>query len=111
MFSTVNEDEWQRRATAAAIAAARKIVLGDLAAINKNTPVGRLNDVAWGRIVSAVLFAWISSRAEQATTEGLDVEQTIKLTGLDPNPWDAGAIAAILPELADCGHRLVQVAQ
>ena len=24
------------------------------------------------------------------------------VTGLDPDPWDAGAIAAILPELADC---------
>ena len=101
MFSTVNEDEWQRRATAAAIAAARKIVLGGQAAINMNTPVGRLKDIEWGWIVSAVLFAWISSRAEQAMTEGRDVEQTIRLTALDPNPWDAGVIAAILPELAD----------
>ncbi len=23
------------------------------------------------------------------------------MTGLDPDPWDAGAVAAILPELAD----------
>jgi hypothetical protein len=37
------EDEWLRRATAAAIAAARKIANGD--AVNKNTPVSRLSDL------------------------------------------------------------------
>ena len=95
------EDRWQQRAMAAAIAAARKVVCGDVAAINKNAPVGRLNDIEWGWIVSAILFAWITARAEQATTEELDTEQTIRMTGLDRNPWDAGAIAAILPELAD----------
>jgi hypothetical protein len=47
-----------------------------------------------------MLFAWISKRAQQAACEQLDTEQTLRLTGLDPEPWDAGAIAAILPELA-----------
>ena len=95
------EDQWQERATAAAIAAARNIVLGDNAAVNKNTPVGRLSETEWGWIVAAILFAWISTRAEQATVEEIDSEQAIRLTGLDRNPWDAGAIAAILPSLAD----------
>ena len=40
---TEREDEWGRRATAAAIAAARRIVLGDQAVVNMNSPVGRLN--------------------------------------------------------------------
>jgi hypothetical protein len=96
------EDDWQEKATAAAVAAARNIVLGDDAAVNKNAPVGRLSDTEWGWIVAAILFAWISARAEQAATEELNTEQAIRLTGLDPNPWDAGAIAAILPELAQC---------
>jgi|SRR5215831_2519281 len=48
-----------------------------------------------------MLFAWIGKRAEQAAAEQLDVEQTIRLVALDPQPWDAGAVAAILPELAD----------
>ena len=96
------DDEWQRRATDAAIAAARNVVLGDDAAVNKNAPVGRLSVVEWGWIVSAVIFAWIRTRAEQAAAEELNVEQTIRLTGLDKNPWDAGAIAAVLPELAQC---------
>jgi hypothetical protein len=97
----LTEDEWQTRATAAAIAAARNVVLSD-GAINKSAPVGRLSDTEWGWIVAAVLFAWISTRAEQAAAEELDTEQAIRMTSLDRNPWDAGAIAAILPELACC---------
>jgi hypothetical protein len=97
---TQREDEWGRRATAAAIAAARKIVLGEAAAL-KNAPMGRLSDIEWGWIVTSIIFAWIATRAEQATTEGLDAEQTIRMSMLDPNPWDAGMIAAVLPKLAD----------
>jgi hypothetical protein len=48
-----------------------------------------------------MLFAWIGKRAEQAAAEQLDTEQLIRLTALDPEPWDAGAVAAILPDLVD----------
>jgi hypothetical protein len=95
------DDDWQRRATAAAIAAARRIALGDRAVIPMNTPIGKLNDTEWGWIVTAAIFAWISTRAEQATVEGFDIEETVRLSGLGPDPWDAGAVAAILPRLAD----------
>src|SRR5262249_31996749 len=30
----------------------------------------------------------------------LDTERTIRMIALDPQPWDAGAVAAILPDLA-----------
>ena len=41
-------------------------------------------------------------RAEQASVEGLDVEQAVRRRGgFDPDPWDAGAVAAMLPRLAD----------
>jgi hypothetical protein len=94
------EDEWQRQATAAAIAAARGVIqMGG--PIPPGTPVGRLNDTEWGWIVCAVLFGWIETRAKQATGEGLDTERTIRMTGLDPDPWDAGAVASILPELGN----------
>jgi hypothetical protein len=94
------EDQWQRDATAAMIAGARGVIrLGG--PIPPGTPVGRLSDIEWGWITAAVLFGWISKRAEQATSEQLDSEQTIRLTALEPQPWDAGAVAAILPELAD----------
>jgi len=94
------EDQWQRDATAAAIAAARGVVQMD-GPIPPGTPVGRLSDTEWGWCLTAILFAWIGKRAEQATVEQLDTEQTIRMTTLDPQPWDAGAVAAILPELAD----------
>jgi hypothetical protein len=94
------EDEWQRRATAAAIEAARGVVKLD-GPIPPLTPIGRLSDIEWGWVLAAMLFAWISKRAEQAAAEQLDTEQTIRLTGMDPEAWHAGAVVAILPELAD----------
>jgi hypothetical protein len=95
---TARENEWQRRATAAAIAASRRLIASEVA-IPANTPISRLSDVEWGWIVAAVIFAWIGVRAEQATAEGLEVESAIR-EGAD-GAWDAGAIAAILPQLAD----------
>jgi hypothetical protein len=94
------EHAWQRRATAAAIEAARQVVQID-GPIPPGTPIGRLGEIEWGWITAAILFGWISTRAQQAASEQLDTEQTIRLTGLNPDPWDAGAVVAILPELAD----------
>ena len=94
------EDHWQRRATTAAIAAARKIAHAD-GVIPTGTPIGRLGDVEWGWLVAAILFGWISTRAEQATAEEVDTERVVRMTGLEPEPWDAGAVAVILPELAE----------
>ena len=93
------DDVWQRRATAAAIAAVRQVIDGD--AIPKATPIGRLTNIELSWLIAASLFAWIRTRAEQATAEGWDTEQTLRTTALSPQPWDAGAVAAILPELAD----------
>ena len=100
------EDQWQRDATAAAIEAARGVVKLD-GPIPPGTPIGRLSDTEWGWILAAVLFAWISKRAQQATAEQLDTEQLIRLIALDPQPWDAGAVEAILPELADACAEVV----
>ena len=94
------EDQWQRDATAGAIEAARGVVQMD-GPIPPGTPIGRLSDTEWSWDLAAMLFAWIGKRAEQAASEQLDAERTIRMVGLDPQPWDAGAVAAILPELAD----------
>jgi hypothetical protein len=94
------EDVWQRRATAAAIEAARQLIQID-GPIPPGTSIGRLGEIEWGWITAAILFGWISTRAHQAASEQLDTEQTIRLTGLDPDPWDAGAVVATLPWLAD----------
>ena len=79
------EDLWQRRATAAAIEAARTIVFGG--DFPPGTPVGQLSDVQWGWLVAAILFGWISAKAEQATAEQLDTERVVRMTGLDPIRW------------------------
>jgi hypothetical protein len=94
------EDAWQRQATSAAIEAARAVVQID-GPIPPGTAFGRLRDCEWGWIVAAILFAWIRTRAEQAVSENLDTERTITRVAIDPQPWDAGAVAAILPDLAD----------
>ena len=68
-------------------------------AIPPAAPVSRLTDVELGWLFAAALFGWIKTRAEQATAEGWDVEETLRRTSLNPQPWDAGAIEQILPEL------------
>jgi hypothetical protein len=93
------EDQWQRDATASAVAAMRGVVQMS-GPIPLGTPVGRLSDTELGWMFSAGLFAWICKRAEQAAAEQLDTEQCIRLIALDPQPWDAGAVMVILPELA-----------
>jgi hypothetical protein len=98
---TEKEDEWQRRATDAAIAGARRIVTLNGASIPMMTPVGRLNDSQWGWIITAAIFGWIQTRCAQAISEGLDQEQAVRLTGLSPSPCDVAAITSILPMLAD----------
>jgi hypothetical protein len=97
---SVLEDQGQRAATAAAIAGARGVVQTD-GPISPGTPIGRLSDTEWGWIIAAVLFAWIGKRAEQAAAENLDSERTIRMTALDPQPWDAGSVMAILSDLAN----------
>jgi len=93
------EDAWQRQAMRTAIEKARAVISGG--AVSPMAPVGRLSDVEWGWIVASVLFGWISERATQAAANGLEAEEMIRNTGIDPSPWGAGAIAAALPELAD----------
>jgi hypothetical protein len=90
------DDVWQRRATAAAILAMRSLIDGGTI---PPTAMSRLSDIELGWLFASSLFAWIKTRAEQATAEGWDTETALWLTGLDPEPWDAGAVAHILPEL------------
>jgi len=92
------EDEWQRRATAVAIERARAVVSGGV--VPPMTPVGRLSDIEWGWIICAALFGWIATRAEQATSNGAGSNKYIRDVELEPDPWLAGAVSALLPELA-----------
>jgi hypothetical protein len=89
---------WLRQATAAAINEARAVVSAGV--VPPMTPIGRLSDIEWGWLVAGILFGWIRTRAEQATNTGVGIENLIRSTCISPDPWDLGAISAILPELA-----------
>jgi hypothetical protein len=93
------EDEWQRKATSAAIAEARKIVLGNGRLMN--TPVGRLSDVHWGWIIAGALFGWITTRCQQAIIEGLDQEEAVRSLEGAASSSEVAAVRAILPALAE----------
>ena len=93
------KDAWQREATRVAIAKARAVVSGG--AVPPITPIGRLSDIEWGWIVASILFGWIDTRARQATSNGAGPDKNIRDTGINPDPWDTGAIDSILPELAN----------
>jgi hypothetical protein len=93
------EDDWQAKATATAVAAARKIA-NNCAGLPAMTPVGRLSDVQWSWIITAAIFGWIQTRVEQAIAEGLGQEQTVRDGGFSPSPADVAVVRSILPELA-----------
>jgi hypothetical protein len=95
-----SDDLGTRRGIAAAIAEARKAI-GNGKPIAPTTRIGDLGDTQWGWIIAGGLFGWISARAEQATREGWDHEAVIRTLGTKRDPWERGAIAAILPKLAD----------
>jgi hypothetical protein len=93
------ENEWQDKATAEAVASARKIALGNGPLMN--TPVGRLKDSEWGWIITAALFGWVKIRVWQAIEEGKDQEQAVRDIGTTPSPGDIAVVHSILGELAD----------
>ena len=98
---TAIEDAWQREATRVAVEKARAVVSGG--ALPPLTPVGRLSDSEWGWIVAAVLFGWVTTRSRQATSNGVGPNKSLYGNdAFNPDPWDAGAIEAILPELGNC---------
>jgi hypothetical protein len=94
------EADWDVRATQAAIDAAKEVVSGG--DINARASLGSLSEIEWGWIAAACVFAWIKTKAMQATTEGIGYDVAIRtLKGRDPEPWEAGAVATVLPGLAD----------
>jgi hypothetical protein len=94
------EDQWQREATQAAVAEARKMAQSPEAKIS-NMPVGRLSDQQWGWLLTAAVFGWISTRCRQAISEGLDQEELVRTIAREPSPGDVAVIHSILPVLAD----------
>jgi hypothetical protein len=93
------EDCWQREETRVAIEQARAVI--NSGAVPPLTPIARLSDVELGWIVAAVVFGWITARARHAVNNGVGNYAYVRDSKLEPDPWDIGAIEAILPELAN----------
>jgi hypothetical protein len=94
------EADWDVRATQAAIDAAKEVISGG--DINARASLGSLSEIEWGWIAAACVFAWIKTKSMQATAEGIGYDVAIRtLRGRDPEPWEAGAVATVLPVLAD----------
>jgi hypothetical protein len=94
------EADWMAKATKSAIDAAREVISDH--GINGRAMVSSLSELEWGWIACAAIFAWIRSKAEQAVAEGIGYEQAIRfMPDYFPQPWDAGAVASILPTLSE----------
>jgi hypothetical protein len=94
------EADWDVKATQSAIDAAKQVISGG--DINARASLGSLSELEWGWIAAACVFAWIKTKAMQATTEGIGYDVAIRtLKGRDPAPWEAGAVATVLPGLAE----------
>jgi hypothetical protein len=98
------ENDWQRRATAAAIAGARGVIQ-----VDGPIPPGTPNRAALGcrmgmhRRRRPVRLDRDACRAGGGGAAGYRAH--LRMTALDPEPWDAGAVGAILPDLASaCEH-------
>jgi hypothetical protein len=96
-------DVWTRRAFDASLAAVQDLV-GEMGPIRPSTMISKLGKAEWGWIIGAAISAWVKARAEQAVDEGWDLERTIHTLRSTPEPWDTGAVMAILPMLPEaCG--------
>ena len=64
--------------------------------------ISSLNELEWGWICSAAIFAWIRTKSEQAVAEGTGYDQAIRaMPGSYPQPWEAGVVTSILPALGE----------
>jgi hypothetical protein len=97
---SADRDRWTKQAFGAGLAAAKDLI-GDRGPIRPGVPVGRLTESEWGWFVSAIVSAWVRTRSEQAASEGWNYERAAHATGLEPDPWLEGAVASILPKLAE----------
>jgi hypothetical protein len=97
---SADRDKWTKRAFGACILAIKDLI-GTEGLIRPEMPIGRLTESEWGWFAGAVVSAWVRTRAEQAASEGWNYERAAHATGLEPDPWLEGAVAAILPKLAE----------
>jgi hypothetical protein len=94
------EAEWMAKATRSAIDAAREVITDH--DVNGRAMISSLNELEWGWLCSAAIFAWIKTKSEQAVAEGIGYDQAIRaMPNRTIQPWDYGAVTSILPAMGD----------
>lgn len=94
------ETDWEAKATQSAIDAAREVIGAN--GINGRAMISSLSELEWGWICAASIFAWIKTKSEQATIDGIGYDIPIRtMTHREPAPWEAGAVSTILPALGE----------
>jgi hypothetical protein len=97
---SADRDKWTKQAFDACVVAIKDLIRTD-GLIRPEMPIGHLTTSELGWFASAGVSAWVRTRSEQAATEGWNYECACHATMLEPDPWLEGAIAAVLPKLAD----------
>jgi hypothetical protein len=97
---SADRDRWTKQAFDACVAAAKDLI-GTEGPIHADVPIGRLTTNEWGWLTSTTVSTWVRARSEQASVEGWNYERAAHATLLEPDPWVEGAVASILPKLAE----------
>jgi hypothetical protein len=93
------EDDWQRRAIDAAVAASRRAIAEFGPAMR--TPLDKTSDLQLGWVIVPAIMEWVTKRCEQAVKEGRSREEAVRTFGTDPSPADVAAARSVLTDLAD----------
>jgi hypothetical protein len=97
----MDDNEQQKAAVMAAFDAVRMLWTSTEPVINPGTPLKQLSSYELGWIVNMAISQWITTRARQVSTIR-GAERLIRtLDSQIPEPWERGAILAVLPQLAD----------
>jgi hypothetical protein len=97
---SADRDQWTKQVFAACIVAAKDLI-GATGPIRPDIPIGRLTTSEWGWFASTIVSTWVRIRSEQASVEGWNYERAAHTTLFKPDPWLEGAVAAVLPRLAE----------
>ena len=97
---SADRDKWAKQAFDACIAAAKDLI-GKDGLVRPDIPIGRLTSNEWGWFVSTAVSTWVRTRSQQASVAGWNYERACHATGLEPDPWLEGAVAAVLPKLVE----------
>lgn len=97
----MNDHEQQKAAIQAAFDSVRMLWTSVEPVINPNSTLRTLSTFELGWIVNMAISQWICERSRQVTTVRGAERLIHTLDSQTPEPWERGAVTAILPSLGD----------